>query len=165
MFNQSNNSYDWLGTGVYFWENDPLRAFEFARDIKRCKDPFVLGTILDLGYCLDLTCRNNIQQLAATWNTIVKPIYESGNLKENKPGKRGENGELMLRFLDRYVIETLHEFNRERGYEQYDSVRAGFWEGDELYPTAGFREKNHIQICIRNMECILGAFLPEGYSL
>jgi hypothetical protein len=23
-------------------------------------------------------------------------------------------------------------------------------EGEELYPSAGFKEKNHVQICIRN---------------
>lgn len=27
----SDNMYDWLGGGIYFWENDPIRAFEFAK--------------------------------------------------------------------------------------------------------------------------------------
>ena len=26
----SKNSYDWLGTGIYFWLNDPQRAYEWA---------------------------------------------------------------------------------------------------------------------------------------
>jgi len=42
----------------------------------------------------------------------------------------------------------------------YDSVRGVFVEGNELYPTAGFRDKNHIQIAIKNPECIKGFFLP-----
>ena len=71
----------------------------------------------------------------------------------------------MLRYLDRYVIELLHQYNADNGYEQFDSVRAGFWEGNEIYPTAGFMEKNHIQLCIRNYDCILGLFLPDGYQL
>ncbi len=161
----SVNLYDWLGSGVYFWENDPIRAFEFAKDVKKCKEPFVIGAVLNLGYCLDLTCRSNTDRLASIWENIARQSYEEGGIKSNKPGRLGENGELLLRYLDRYIIETLHKYNKDMGYEEYDSVRAAFWEGNELYPTAGFREKNHIQICIRNLDCILGTFLPHGYLL
>lgn len=161
----SRNSYDWLGSGVYFWENDPERAFEFAQAVKGCEDPFVVGAILDLNYCLDLTCRQNAKRLSAVWENIVKPSYDEGVIRSNAQGKRGENGELMLRFLDCYVIEALHKYNRDNGYEEYDSVRAAFWEGNELYPTAGFLEKNHIQLCVRNPHCILGLFLPDGFVL
>jgi len=31
------------------------------------------------------------------------------------------------------------------------------WEN----PGAGFKEKNHIQICVRNRNCIKGYFLPR----
>jgi len=27
----SANAWDWLGSGIYFWENDPKRALEFAK--------------------------------------------------------------------------------------------------------------------------------------
>ncbi|CAM4056803.1 hypothetical protein [Roseateles saccharophilus] len=27
----SNNEYDWLGSGIYFWEGNPARALEFAQ--------------------------------------------------------------------------------------------------------------------------------------
>ena len=36
-----------------------------------------------------------------------------------------------------------------------------FWEGADLYPGAGFKEKNHIQIAIINPNCIKGFFLPR----
>ena len=42
----------------------------------------------------------------------------------------------------------------------FDSVRSAFIEGDELYPGSTFREKNHIQICVRNLACIKGYFWP-----
>ncbi len=32
---KSANPYDWLGHGIYFWENDVKRALEFARDVKK----------------------------------------------------------------------------------------------------------------------------------
>jgi len=33
--NASNNPWDWLGNGIYFWENDPQRALEFAQEAMR----------------------------------------------------------------------------------------------------------------------------------
>ena len=39
----SENDYDWLGNGIYFWENNPKRALEYAKMLKehpeRCKSP------------------------------------------------------------------------------------------------------------------------------
>ena len=31
----STNSYDWLGGGIYFWENNPARALEYAKIIMK----------------------------------------------------------------------------------------------------------------------------------
>ena len=44
-------------------------------------------------------------------------------------------------------------------------MKGVFWEGDKLYLEAGFTEKNHIQICIRNPNCIKGFFLPRELDL
>ncbi len=58
----SENDYDWLGTGIYFWENSAQRAIDWAAFAKenpqstrtRITKPFVLGAVIDLGNCLDL---------------------------------------------------------------------------------------------------------------
>ena len=55
----STNPYDWLGNGMYFWENDYQRALEYAEEL-RFKEPFVLGGILNLGHCLDLASRKGV---------------------------------------------------------------------------------------------------------
>ena len=34
-FKPSNNDYDWLGPGIYFWEANPLRGLEFAEEASR----------------------------------------------------------------------------------------------------------------------------------
>ena len=31
---QSRNDFNWLGNGIYFWENDSLRALEYAQFLK-----------------------------------------------------------------------------------------------------------------------------------
>jgi hypothetical protein len=63
--------------------------------------------------------------------------------------------------LDCAVIQTLHEVREKSKLPPFDSVRGVFWEGSPLYPNAGFREKDHIQICIRNPNCVKGYFLPR----
>jgi hypothetical protein len=55
-------SKDWLGTGIYFWENSARRALDWAKFAKehpkftrtQVRHPFVVGAIIDLGNCLDL---------------------------------------------------------------------------------------------------------------
>ena len=42
-----------------------------------------------------------------------------------------------------------------------DSVRGMFTEGRKLYAGAGFREKNHIQLCTMNPNSIVGYFDPR----
>jgi hypothetical protein len=39
----SNNLYDWLGNGIYFWENNQQRALEFAKELFITNPIFVAG--------------------------------------------------------------------------------------------------------------------------
>lgn len=53
----SEKKWDWLGHGIYFWEGNLARAWEWAADREKegkIKTPFVLGAIIDLRHCLDL---------------------------------------------------------------------------------------------------------------
>ena len=78
------------------------------------------------------------------------------------------NGDLLLRHLDCAVIEYEHAINEMAKVKSFDSVRGVFVEGSDLFPDSGIKEKNHIQICVRNPNCIKGYFLPrmrdENYS-
>jgi len=53
-FRKSDNDYDWLGPGVYFWEANPDRALQFAEEKKSRRqgiaEPFVVGAVIDLVY-------------------------------------------------------------------------------------------------------------------
>ena len=71
------------------------------------------------------------------------------------------NGRSFLKTSFNSYIEAVHALKRQAGQSSFDSVRGVFFEGEELYPNAGFREKDHIQICIRNPNCIKGFFLPR----
>ncbi|SPF51914.1 hypothetical protein SBA4_4770009 [Candidatus Sulfopaludibacter sp. SbA4] len=41
-FRPSSNEYDWLGPGIYFWEANPQRGLDFARETAR-RRPASLG--------------------------------------------------------------------------------------------------------------------------
>ena len=62
------------------------------------------------------------------------------------------------------MIQAVHAIQKRQDDPPFDSVRGMFQEGSEPYPDAGFREKNHIQICVRNLECIKGYFLPLDWA-
>lgn len=86
----SQNTYDWLGNGIYFWENSLARAQEWAEN--HCKrhnkkymdeqklEPAVIGAVIDLGYCLNLTDFGSCQVLKSGYE-IMK--YELESLKKN----------------------------------------------------------------------------------
>ncbi len=151
----STNSYDWLGHGVYFWENSPTRAWEFACEQKkrgRIKEPFVIGAVLDLGYCFNLHDSQYHKLLAVAYEYYASAIQE---IAENKGGKN-----ILLRYLDCAVFESLHEMIASEGQDPFDSVRCAFEEGSPSFPNSAIQDKTHIQICIRNPDCIKGYFLP-----
>lgn len=166
----STNNYDWLGNGMYFWENNYSRALQFAQEqkvrtinyenSKKVETAAVIGAVIDLGYCLDLLESQNLLILKSSFETLKLFTQQKGLiLPQNKVSKL--NQDLLIRHLDCAVIENVHSINKENKLIPYDTVRGVFWEGEELYPNAGFKEKNHIQICIRNPNCIKGLFIPK----
>lgn len=166
QFKPSQNVYDWLGKGVYFWENSLERAWQYAQlDAKRSKskitEPFVLGAVLELGHCLDLLDQKHIDLLTASYDYTVDALNALERaIPQNKATHSGDF-DFKHRELDCAVINQLHELMRESEEPPFDSVRAAFLEGQEPYPGAGFKKHNHIQIAIINRNCIKGIFLPR----
>ena len=69
-FKASENDYDWLGKGVYFWEHGPDRAMRFAefqRSRGSVETPAVVGAVIHLGTCLDLLDTRFTRNLAAAY--------------------------------------------------------------------------------------------------
>lgn len=74
LFRPSENDYDWLGSGIYFWESNPRRGLDWARELQRRRSdiaqPFVVGAILDLGFCLDLLSLNGIEAVQQVYRVF-----------------------------------------------------------------------------------------------
>lgn len=93
----SQNDYDWLGTGIYFWEGNPQRAFEFAQESARggrnsrgaIKKPFILGAVLNLKRCLDLADSAAIAQVQEAHHILEEFSQANGEpIPENGAGLR-----------------------------------------------------------------------------
>lgn len=166
----SSNDYDWLGHGIYFWENNLKRAHDFANFLKnnpthnakqKIKKPAAIGAVIDLGHCLDLLDSEYLKLLKDGYN-LLKQTFDKYNLNIPQNLPLIKDGDLVKRHLDCSVIETIHQFNKDKRKAPFDSVRGVFFEGDDLYENAGFKSKNHIQIAIINPNCIKGYFIPRN---
>jgi hypothetical protein len=171
----SEKDYDWLGPGVYFWEDDPRRAQEWADEKARrgvYKAGAVVGAVIDMGNCLDLTLRANLILLTDAYDSL-RIAHDAAGLPmpENRDGR--DAGDKLLRYLDCAVIKHLHEnieaeaeearlAGRTPAFAPFDAVRGLFVEGGAVYDGGGFHSLTHTQVAVRNLDRIKGVFRPRG---
>lgn len=153
----SQNDYDWLGPGIYFWDANPLRGLQFAEEASRRKTskiqaPAVVGAVIDLGWCLDLTTSDGIEWLKDAYEDLAEIVRKAG-LDPPRNSKEG-----LRRNLDCAVIRHLHRILAEKGSNPIDTVKGMFTEGHPAYPGSGFDEKTHVQIAVCNPACIKAFF-------
>lgn len=161
----SPGKYDWLGKGAYFWEGDKNRALEWAAEKANrgdYKEPFVIGAAIDLGNCLDLLVREDIEKVREAYLSLAKVFGAADKpLPVNKAAPKDPSPDLVLRDLDSAVINHLHHIVKRDGGQPYDTIRGLFREGEPLYPNGGFYSRSHSQIAVVNIDCIKGVFLPK----
>jgi len=162
----SRNSHDWLGDGIYFWENDPWRALDWANESKAhpgqsagtVDDPYVIGAVIDLGLCCNFLDFDRCADLERAYH-FIKGVHDASMipLPENQLGP-----DKVKRFRDKLVVKSMQDLRRDEGLTPFQTMRAAFFEGAELYEGAGFRKKTHIQIAVCDSECIKGYFRLPG---
>ena len=156
-FKPSDNDYDWLGPGIYFWEANPQRGFEFAQEDSKRKGstiskPFVIGAVIELGLCLDLTTSSGVDWIRIAYESLVQ-VTQAADLDLPKNSK-----DALRRNLDCAVVRRLHTILEAQDLPPVDTLKGVFTEGRPVYPGAGFDEKTHIQLAVRNPRCIKGVF-------
>ncbi|WP_343671970.1 hypothetical protein [Chitinophaga sp.] len=167
MMKASHNNYDWLGSGMYFWQNNHARAMDFAKNPpgkSKIESPSVLGAVFSLGNCLDLTDKSYIDRVRKSYFSLKATFSETNTpLPKNRPVPGSPNpNDKILRGLDCSVIEALHLNLIKKGDIPFDTVRCVFIEGNPIYEDSGFYDQTHIQVCVRNPNCIKGFFLPRN---
>lgn len=145
----SENDYDWLGSGIYFWEAAPVRALEWATKKFGRANAAVLGAKIKLGHCLDLMDVDSYRFLKESYLALL----ESGI-------KLPRNGKLLHR-LDCLVINAATARAESDLGCPYDTVRCPFVEGEPVFPESHFFDHSHIQISVRNPSAIVELFPVE----
>lgn len=175
--NHSNNQYDWLGPGAYFFEGDVERALLFAQashhnpdkryTAKPIATPAVVGAILQVQNWLDMTTQAGIKEFSLAYQAMVTGLNVAGTaIPANRPANEADT-DVIYRALDNAVFTWLHaaRASQEPPLPSFQAVRAAFHQGEKVAPTSGFHASTHIQIALRDNNCVLGWFLPAGAEL
>jgi hypothetical protein len=142
----SENAWDWLGQGVYFWEYAPFRAREWANFKSRQtgENPAVLEARIQLGVCLNMLDTEHTIDLDLISDIMVGRADNLELLQNNASGGH---------FLDRAVIDGLCD-SIATGGTPVQTVRGCFPEGEPLFPTSKILRKAHVQIAARDLACL-----------
>ena len=155
-FRLSQNSYDWLGDGVYFFQDALNRAWEWANR-NHPEEPAVIGAELVLANCMDL--------LDTAWNSVLADAHDAyiGLLKASGRTPPVQSGGAHP--LDREVINYTIGILTQHGSE-ISCVRGAFVEGRPVYPDSALYDRTHIQISVRDVsKCVREIWLESPPQL
>jgi hypothetical protein len=160
-FQPSMNGYDWLGTGVYFWQDAPNHALHWARKMYQ-QEPVVIKSRLRLdNTCLDLLDMADIDNpdfWMDSYNRFTQMYRKTGkSLPIQNPDIAGK------RYLDCAFFDYIRtEIEQDNESESIGSIRSAFVEGNRIFPNSAIHDKTHIQIAIINLDLIKCSFIHES---
>lgn len=160
---ESVNDYDWLGRGIYFWEESEARAWTWAvaqaeriaKVERRAPRPAVVCVRVDLSRCFDLADA----RFAALLPEFERS-YNSFILAHDAPRPTNSAG---LRRLDRAVIDHGLAVGDASG-ESFEVVRAPFVEGPAAFQGSELHLLSHVQLAVRDPRAILSVFQAKARS-
>lgn len=142
----SENRYDWLGPGIYFYEGDCQRARQFAQAShdhpqryytkKPIGTPSVVGAVLRISTCLDMTTQDGLLHYRAAYETLQEALAGK-ELPQNLPAGDFDT-DVILHHLDEAVFRTVHAMRAREGLEAFQVVRGAFYQGAEQRPRQHF---------------------------
>lgn len=175
QLDHSQNPYDWLGPGAYFFEGDLQRALLFAEASaahpekmftqRPIATPAAVGVVLCVSSWLDMTTQEGLGEFSLALEGMKVAFQSEGkDLPANRPAA-DDDVDIIYRALDSAVFSFMHEIREHRQLAPFDAVRGAFPQGAPMAENSGFRQHTHLQIAVRNNDCIVGWFLPEGAEL
>ncbi len=128
---------------------------------RRIAEPFVIGAIIDLGNCLDLTDATSLQIVHSGYEEFRRANSMAGTELPVNERAHGDDIDLVKRHLDCAVLNFVHLLREREKLKVFDTVRGVFTEGGELFPGAKIMAKTHVQVGVRNpKKSIKGYFRP-----
>lgn len=167
MLDPSRNTYDWLGPGIYFFENDLRRAMNFATESaahparmytrRPIATPAAVGAVICVNSCLDMSNQTGLNE----FSLVLSALQQTGSTLASN-----DVSNPLLRRLNNQVFATMHALRAADGNDAYDMIRSAFVQGAPLGDAhSGFNQDNHVQLAVLNAETIVGWFMPPGSRL
>ena len=153
-FRVSENDYDWLGTGIYFFQDAPHRAREWAT-ARHGQSGVVLGAEIEPADCMNLLDTEWFSFLNDAYNGFLEHCKRSGRLL---PVQRGGAHRLDRAVID-YACGALQQAGRT-----IRSVRAAFSEGAPVFPKSALFSLAHVQIAVRDPSAIRRVWIVHNES-
>lgn len=135
----STNEWDWLGDGVYFFQDSPFRAREWAEQHHGPANAAVLRATIRLESCVDLLD-------IAWWPTLSSSHRQFVEREKVLPRQTATSG---AHRLDRAVLNYMAAVLAEEG-QTVRCLRAAFVEGERLFPASALYSRSHVQIAVRD---------------
>lgn len=151
-YQPSRNEYDWLGDGIYFWQDAPHRALEWAEE-QHGNQAAVLVSHIELVNCLDFLDVIAPRLLSAAYGNFVMDFQQTEQPLPEQKGKAHR--------LDCAVINHAVAFwNKQENAIQ--SIRSAFREGFRVYEQSALFSHSHVQIAVLDSSVILETKKWEG---
>lgn len=150
----SRNLDDWLGSGVYFFDNLE-RAKMWAIMGKSqgwIKRPAVISAVVDLGNCLNMMEADHEAEFREA-ERILNIIVENAPGAKLPENVKADGGVMTDRLLDYMVFEMVHILRILRSEEEYHTMVSSFSNNKEIFPGSAIR-KNHMQVAVRSHQKI-----------
>lgn len=149
-FRGSSKEWDWLGDGIYFWQDAPERAWEWgSKNRGYGSDAAVIGARIKLRVESESGKRMCIDLLDIGWNVPLRNMYDFLDKKCKSSGERLPTNHGQSHELDRLVINNLVMMLLDNGVK-IEAVRGAFQEGDPTFKGSRLSDKSHVQIAVRD---------------
>jgi hypothetical protein len=154
-FIRSDNDYDCLGDGVYFFEDGLAQAGAWATRAHP-SEPAVVAADVRLEDCMDLKDSVGwVPLLAQAHDEVLRVSREQGLPLPRQTGNTHR--------LDRVVIEVTVAILEREG-TRIRAVRAVFAEGAPAFPGSFLSEGFHVQVAVRDTDLISNVnVVPAGF--
>jgi len=135
-FRDSLDENEWLGQGVYFFEDDIKQAYNFCVKARRYQSWAILRCDIEAAIVFDLTKVDDFQEFRRIAN-LIKERYTMVD-KNNK----------RRRLLNSFILNTIYKIY------PYDLVRHIFRIPQYRFIFGTNITAYQIQLCVRNKDCI-----------
>jgi hypothetical protein len=162
-FNVSQNSYDWLGEGAYFYQDTAKFAWDWAKNRRKyhpIPNPAIVGVDIQATDILDLA--------DVGWPDHIRLAYEQLEEERGERFQRAVDIQPAWQLgstvagphpLDRLVIERA--VSNLGAIMKIKAVRGAFFEGVTLFPGSHLFQGQHIQIAVRDVNILSQPWLVD----